>query len=323
MTRRFGILKTVAGAFASFLLIPTPQTAQTWSQKESTSSTSIRPFHVHFPDETLADLKRRIAATRWPDKETVADQSQGVQLATMQKLAQLLGDRVRLAQVRGETERPAAVPHRDRRGRHPLHPRAVEASERAADDRHARMAGLDHRADEDHRAADKSDGAWRDRGGRVRRRDSVAAGLRVLRASRRRLAGIPSASRVRGSMLMKRLGYTRFVAQGGDWGNAVTEQMALRQPPELLGIHTNMPATVPAEIGKAAFAGAAAARRPLGRRKARVGTARLTSTSTAWATPARWRTARRRCTGSGIRRRPGRVDARPRCEQPGAHRPRL
>ena len=59
-------------------------------------------------------------------------------------------------------------------------------------------------------------------------------------------------------VLMKRLGYKRFVAQGGDWGNAVTEQMALLAPPELIGIHTNMPATVPPDIDKAAFAGAPA-----------------------------------------------------------------
>ena len=66
-------------------------------------SDAIRPFRVHFPDEALADLKRRIAATRWPERETVTDQSQGVQLATVQNLA-LLADRVRLAQMRGETQ---------------------------------------------------------------------------------------------------------------------------------------------------------------------------------------------------------------------------
>src|SRR5262249_23062777 len=57
------------------------------------------------------------------------------------------------------------------------------------------------------------------------------------------------------TVLMKRLGYTRFVAQGGDWGNAVSEQMAVQAPPELLGIHTNMPATVPDDIAKALLAG--------------------------------------------------------------------
>ena len=76
-------------------------------------------------------------------------------------------------------------------------------------------------------------------------------------------------------VLMQRLGYTRYVAQGGDWGNAVTEQMALLTPPGLLGIHTNMPATVPADIAKALAVRRPAAGRPLGRRAARVGPARL------------------------------------------------
>ncbi len=60
---------------------------------------AIRPFHINVPEEELVDLRRRIAATRWPERETVTDPSQGVQLATMQKLARLLGDGLRLAQV--------------------------------------------------------------------------------------------------------------------------------------------------------------------------------------------------------------------------------
>ena len=106
---------------------------------------------------------------------------------------------------------------------------------------------------------------------------------------------------------MKRLGYTRFVAQGGDWGNAVTEQMALLAPPELLGIHTNMPATVPDEIAKALRP---ASRRPPASRPTRSTRtiSSTSSTSTAWATRRRWRTVRRRCTASPIHRsawRPG------------------
>ena len=93
----------------------------------SSDDTAIRPFHFKVSEEELVDLRRRIAATRWPDKETVTDESQGVQLATMQKLARLLGDGLRLAQVRGEAQRPAALRHRDRRARHPFHPRSLEA----------------------------------------------------------------------------------------------------------------------------------------------------------------------------------------------------
>ena len=113
---------------------------------------SIRPFVVSVPEAQLADLRRRIAATRWPSQELVPDASQGVQLATMRELARSVADRLRLAQVRSEAERPAAVRDDDRRRRHPLHPRSLEASERVAGHRHARLAGLGHRADEDHRA---------------------------------------------------------------------------------------------------------------------------------------------------------------------------
>ncbi len=95
--------------------------------EQATDATALRPFQVHVPDEELADLRRRINATRWPERETVADASQGVQLATMQKLARYWATDYDWRKVRGEAERPAAVHHRDRRARHPFHPRSLEA----------------------------------------------------------------------------------------------------------------------------------------------------------------------------------------------------
>ena len=91
------------------------------------SATEIRPFHVDIPEEALDDLRRRIAATQWPEKETVADQSQGVPLATMQELARYWATEYDWRKVRGEAERPAAVHHRDRRAGHSLHSRSLEA----------------------------------------------------------------------------------------------------------------------------------------------------------------------------------------------------
>ena len=88
----------------------------------------IRPSHVDIPDEALDDLRRRIEATNWPEKETVADQSQGVPLALIQEARTLLGDGVRLAQVRSEAEGPAAVRHRDRWARHSLHSRSFAST---------------------------------------------------------------------------------------------------------------------------------------------------------------------------------------------------
>src|SRR5579859_5422011 len=121
---------------------------------------AIRPFRVNIAEEVLVDLRRRLAATRWPDRETVADDSQGVPLATMQELVRYW-DGLRLAQGRSETERPAAVHHRDRRAGHPLHPCPLEARERAAAHRHPRLARLNYRTTEDHRPADQPDGTRR------------------------------------------------------------------------------------------------------------------------------------------------------------------
>jgi hypothetical protein len=80
-------------------------------REQAADKNAIRPFHVNVPEAELTELRRRINATRWPERETVTDQSQGVQLGTVQTLARLLGERIRLAQVRGKIAVPAELPH--------------------------------------------------------------------------------------------------------------------------------------------------------------------------------------------------------------------
>ena len=91
------------------------------------TAVDIRPFHVDIPEEALDDLRRRIAATQWPEKETVGDESQGVQLATMEKLARYWETEYDWRTVEANLNAPPAVHHRDRRPRHPLHPRSFAA----------------------------------------------------------------------------------------------------------------------------------------------------------------------------------------------------
>jgi len=114
-----------------------------------------------------------------------------------------------------------------------------------------------HRAAEDHRSTDESRGPWRTRIGCVPLGDSVVAGLRILRQA---LGGRLGPERIARTwtVLMKRLGYTKYVAQGGDWGALITQLMGAQAAPGLLGIHTNMPGAVPPDIDKAAFTGAPA-----------------------------------------------------------------
>ncbi len=150
------------------------------AEPDAAEENTIHPFHIDVPEDELVDLRRRIAATRWPDKETVADQSQGVQLATIQMLAHYWATEYDWRKMRVEAECPAAVHYRDRWAGHSLHSRSFEARGRVAAHRQPRVARLDHRAAEDHRSADRSHGARRRRRGRVPRGDSVDAGLWVL-----------------------------------------------------------------------------------------------------------------------------------------------
>ena len=156
--------------------------------ERSAGDTTIRPFTVEIPEAELEDLRARIAATRWPEKETVEDDSQGVPLALMQDLARYWATEYDWRKCEARLNAVPQLHHRDRRAGHPLHPRPLQARGRAAAGRLPRLARLDRRAAEAHRPAHRSDRARRERVGRVPRRDPVDAGLRVLRqADQRRL----------------------------------------------------------------------------------------------------------------------------------------
>ena len=191
------LLATSAVAVAIGVL-PTRVDAQSAQVGAAAEGTASRPFKFRASDEALADLKRRIKATRWPSRELVADDSQGVRLATMQKLADYWANQYDWRKVE---ERLSALPQFvttiDGVDIHFIHVK-IEGSERAAGDRHTRLARIDHRADQDHRAVDQPDRSWWERGRRLRRRHSLDPGVRLLRQAHRTRMGSRSASRAPG-----------------------------------------------------------------------------------------------------------------------------
>jgi pimeloyl-ACP methyl ester carboxylesterase len=216
---------------------------------EQRGDTSIRPFEFHASDEDLADLKRRIAATRWPERETVPDATQGVNLATMQKLAQYWQTehdwRRAEAKLNGY---PQFVTNVDGLDIHFIRVRSRHPGALPVIITH----GWPGSVIEQLKVIDPLANPTASGGSAADAFDVVIPSLPGYGFS-----GKPSTTgwdpqriaRV-WAVLMDRLGYTRYVAQGGDWGNAVTEQMALQQPPGLVGVHTNMPATVPDDVAK-------------------------------------------------------------------------
>jgi pimeloyl-ACP methyl ester carboxylesterase len=218
------------------------------------SPDEIRPFHIHFPDEALADLKRRIAATRWPTRETVADQSQGVPLATVQKLARYWATDYDWRKVEAKLNSlPQFVTNIDGVDIQFIHVRSKEKNALPIIVTHGWPGSIIEQL----KIIDPLTNPTAHGGSASDAFDVVIPSLPGYGFS-----GAPTTTgwdpiRIARAwiVLMKRLGYTRYVAQGGDWGNAVTEQMALLTPPGLIGIHTNMPATVPDDIAKALASG--------------------------------------------------------------------
>jgi pimeloyl-ACP methyl ester carboxylesterase len=211
---------------------------------------SIRPFKVHFSDEALADLKRRIAATRWPDKETVNGTSQGVQLATMQKLASYWEKEYDWKKCEARLNAlPNFVTTIDGLDIHFIHVKSKHPNALPMIITHGWPGSIIEQL----KIIDPLVNPTAHGGTAADAFDVVIPSLPGYGFSGKPTAPgwTPVTIAKAWATLMQRLGYTRYVAQGGDWGNAISEVMALQQPPGLLAISTNMPATVPANISKA------------------------------------------------------------------------
>jgi pimeloyl-ACP methyl ester carboxylesterase len=215
-----------------------------------TESETIRPFHCQTSDADLADLKRRIQATRWPDREIVPDDSQGVQLSTVQKLAEYWANEYDWRPCEARLNAlPMFMTEIDGLDIHFIHVRSKHDNALPVIITHGWPGSIIEQL--------KVIGPLTDptaHGGTAA--DAFHVVIPSLpgygfSAKPTTVGWTPPRIADAWVTLMHRLGYQQFVAQGGDWGNAISEIMALKQPPGLLGIHTNMPATVPPEIAKA------------------------------------------------------------------------
>jgi pimeloyl-ACP methyl ester carboxylesterase len=211
------------------------------------SGNAIRPFHVHVSEKAVHDLRRRITATNWPERETVVDASQGVQLATMQELARYWKTDYDWRKVEARLNAlPQFITSIDGLDIHFIHVRSKNPGALPVIITHGWPGSIIEQMKVIGPLTEPA--AY---GGKVE--DSFDVVIPSLPGHG--FSGKPTAigwdpQRIARAwvVLMNRLGYDRYVAQGGDWGNAVTEQMALLMPSGLIGIHTNMPATVPDDI---------------------------------------------------------------------------
>ena len=241
-------------------------TGLSWSQSPSPATSGaaaaadkpIRPFTVPTaPQAELDDLRRRIAATRWPEKETVANPSQGVQLATMQKLATYWGKDYdwRKCEVKLKAL-PNFITTIDGLDIHFIHVRSKNPNALPMIVTHGWPGSIVEQL----KIIDPLTNPTAHGGKPEEAFDVVIPSMPGYGFSGKptTTGWDPQHIARAWTVLMKRLGYTKFVAQGGDWGAVVTELMGAQAPPELLGIHTNMPNVIPLDIDKLAFSGAPA-----------------------------------------------------------------
>ncbi len=257
ISRRQSLKLGAASIAAALLPLPSLSWAQTESRsKEKTmaDNTAIRPFQVRFPETDLIELRRRVRMTTLPEREQVADASQGVQLATMQKLVQYWATDYDWGKCEAKLK---GVPHFiteiDGLDIHFIHVRSKHENALPMIVTHGWPGSII----EQMKIIEPLTNPTAHGGTEADAFHLVIPSLPGYGFSGKPTEPGWNPPRIAKAWatLMQRLGYTRYVAQGGDWGNAVTESMALQQPPGLLGIHTNMPATIPADVSKALSAG--------------------------------------------------------------------